>query len=163
MKYIDADINGWIPVEEELPPDGEWILCTDGKDISVERYKMDLQDHFFPNGRWFEWEDVVAWQSLPKPYKRTKVHEIKLRESFADAIFMGEKTFEVRWNDRNYKKGDYVIFNIITDLTPPILIDHPLNTHVFEITYVLEGWGIEKGYCAFGIKDLGGYDEINHK
>ena len=59
----------WIPVSERLPRDGTWNIFTDGKNISVERYKADAIDHFFPNGRWFQLEDVIAWMPLPEPYK----------------------------------------------------------------------------------------------
>ena len=69
----------WIPIKwkdeetkcklREYPFDGKWVIVTDGKNISVERIKIDALDHFFPAGRWFELEDVVAWMPLPKPYK----------------------------------------------------------------------------------------------
>ena len=62
----------WIPVSERLPKDGTWNIFTDGKNISVERYKADAIDHFFPNGRWFELEDAIAWMPLPEPYKPNK-------------------------------------------------------------------------------------------
>jgi hypothetical protein len=62
----------WIPVSERLPRDGSWNIFTDGKNISVERYKEDAIDHFFPNGRWFQLEDVIAWMPLPEPYKPNK-------------------------------------------------------------------------------------------
>ena len=59
----------WIPVSERLPSDGTWNIFTDGKNISVERYKADAIDHFFPAGRWFQLEDVLAWMPLPEAYK----------------------------------------------------------------------------------------------
>lgn len=59
----------WIPCSERLPEDGKWCLFTDGKNMSVERYKLDAIDHFFPNGRWFEFDDAVAWRPLPEPYE----------------------------------------------------------------------------------------------
>jgi hypothetical protein len=62
----------WIPVSERLPSDGTWNIFTDGKNISVERYKADAIDHFFPNGRWFQFEDAIAWMSLPEAYKPNK-------------------------------------------------------------------------------------------
>lgn len=58
----------WIPVTERLPEDGKWCLFTDGVNSSVERYKADAMDHFFPEGRWFGLEDTVAWMPLPAPY-----------------------------------------------------------------------------------------------
>ena len=58
----------WILVKDRLPEDGTWNVFTDGKAISVERYKMDAMDHFYPSGRWFELEDAVAWMPLPPHY-----------------------------------------------------------------------------------------------
>ena len=62
----------WILTTERLPRDGSWNIFTDGKNISVERYKADAIDHFFPNGRWFQLEDVIAWMPLPEAYKSNK-------------------------------------------------------------------------------------------
>lgn len=69
-------VQGWIPLLHDglgtnfpYDRDGEWVIVTDGNNISVERIKKDAYDHFFPNGRWFELDEVIAWQPLPKPYK----------------------------------------------------------------------------------------------
>lgn len=71
-------VEGWIPLSHDdnglgtdfpYERDGEWVIVTDGKSISVERIKKDAYDHFFPNGRWFELEDVIAWMPMPEPYK----------------------------------------------------------------------------------------------
>lgn len=82
-------------------------------------------------------------------------HYIKIRQSFADAIYSGEKTFEVRKNDRGYQKGDTVRFTVLKDNDNIKAIDHPLNKVPYEITYVLSSWGIEEGYVVFGIKIKG--------
>ena len=60
----------WIPVTERLPEDGTWNIFSDGETISVERYKMDAIDHFFPQGRWFSFDEAIAWMPLPEPYKQ---------------------------------------------------------------------------------------------
>lgn len=65
LSYDDYGLVTDFPHER----DGEWVIVTDGKNISVERIKKDAYDHFFPNGRWFELEDAIAWMPLPKPYK----------------------------------------------------------------------------------------------
>lgn len=52
--------------------DGSWVIVTNGKTISVERIKKDAYDHFWPEGRWFELEDVIAWMPLPEHYKEIK-------------------------------------------------------------------------------------------
>lgn len=62
----------WIPCSERLPRDGSWNIFTDGINRSVERYKRDAIDHFYPSGRWFELEDAIAWMPLPEPYEEEK-------------------------------------------------------------------------------------------
>ena len=79
QKAISSDaVQGWISLSHDddglgtdfpYERDGEWVIVTDGKTISVERIKKDAYDHFFPNGRWFELEDAIAWMPLPKPYE----------------------------------------------------------------------------------------------
>lgn len=62
----------WISVSERLPEDGTWNLFTDGKNVSVERYKSDAIDHFFPEGRWFSFENVIAWMPFPESYMESE-------------------------------------------------------------------------------------------
>lgn len=39
-----------------------------------------------------------------------QTHNIKLNHNYADAVMNGDKTFEIRYNDRGYQRGDRVIF-----------------------------------------------------
>lgn len=84
-----------------------------------------------------------------RPYK---THRIKLMYGFADDILTGRKTFEVRKNDRGYQTGDHVIFKVITK-GGEACKEHPLNSREYEITYVIDSWGIKIGYVVFGIKE----------
>ena len=59
----------WHRVEDELPNDGEWAIFTNGKVVSVERFKEDAYNHFFPASQWFDFEDAIAWMPLPEPPK----------------------------------------------------------------------------------------------
>lgn len=68
------EVPRWIPCSERLPEDGKWCLFTDGENMCVERYKHDAIDHFFPNGRWFEFDDAVAWMPLPECYRGEEGH-----------------------------------------------------------------------------------------
>lgn len=78
-------------------------------------------------------------------------HRIKIKESFADAIVDGDKTFEIRYNDRGYQKGDILVFQCVNNNeTFPQSIRHPINCMVFEIDYVLSGYGLKEGFCVFG-------------
>lgn len=59
----------WHRVEDELPNDGEWAIFTNGKVVSVERFKEDAYNHFYPASQWFDFEDAIAWMPLPEPPK----------------------------------------------------------------------------------------------
>ena len=78
-------------------------------------------------------------------------HHIKIQQEFADAIMSGEKTFEIRINDRGYQKGDLIRFQVVDGCF--LTTFHLLNDKVYEITYVLSGWGLREGYVVFAIKE----------
>lgn len=80
-----------------------------------------------------------------------KLHNLKLRFEFADAVLYGDKCFEVRENDRGYQKGDLIQFKVVDSMGTHIL--HSLEDKEYEITYVLNGWGIKEDYVVFGIKE----------
>ena len=80
-----------------------------------------------------------------------KTHEIKLYQEYCDAVLNGEKTFEIRINDRAYQKGDHVRFIPVSRTT---VILHEIKNHEYEITYVLSGFGIKKDYVVFAIKEV---------
>lgn len=65
----------WHRVEDELPKDGEWAIFTNGKVVSVERFKVDAYNHFFPASKWFDFEDAIAWMPLPEPPKEDAWNE----------------------------------------------------------------------------------------
>ena len=82
-----------------------------------------------------------------------KTHTIKILEDFADAVLSGDKTFEIRENDRGYQKGDCVRFIVVDKYG--VEVKHPLcewRKYTYEITYVLNGWGLKDGYVVFGIR-----------
>ena len=81
------------------------------------------------------------------------IHELKILEPYADAVYGGDKTFELRFNDRGYQKGDLIRFTAIDDLKAKVF-DHPINDLLYEITYVLGGWGLQDGWVALGIKEV---------
>ena len=80
------------------------------------------------------------------------LHKIKLREEFCDAVLNGEKTFEIRFNDRGYQNGDHVKFISVTETG--LRAYHAIDSREYEITYILSGWGIKEGYVVFGIKEV---------
>lgn len=80
-------------------------------------------------------------------------HKIKICEAFADAVLRGDKTFEIRNNDRGYQTGDVLQFTVVSALGFA-RFDHSLNDALYRVTYVLSGWGLRDGYVALGIKEV---------
>lgn len=85
-------------------------------------------------------------------------HELKTWKEYFEPILSGDKTFEVRKNDRDFKVGDLLVL-IETGLGGAGMTDHDL-THVptgrsleAVVTYILPGgkFGIDKEYCVMGI------------
>lgn len=77
------------------------------------------------------------------------IHELGIKVTFFKAIETGEKTFEIRENDRGFQRGDFIRFKVKPDdpMEPSYKVDA-----LYEITYVLSGWGLENGFVALGIR-----------
>lgn len=83
-------------------------------------------------------------------------HQLKINKEFADAVSAGDKTFEIRSDDRNFRVGHRIIFQAVDMLLP---IDHPINNKRYEITYILgEPWTIPK-HVALAIKEVRKHDD----
>lgn len=68
-KHMD---DNWIPVEERLPEEDGFYLCTmDGKIVGEEEPFTGLSE--FENGLWIDddidYRCIIAWQPLPEPYR----------------------------------------------------------------------------------------------
>lgn len=80
-------------------------------------------------------------------------HIIEIKKEYAQAVYLGEKPFEVRYNDRGYQKGDLIKFKVMDGYFRDL--NHPLNDMTFEITYVLGSFiGLAPNYVAFAIRDV---------
>lgn len=83
-----------------------------------------------------------------------KTHEIKLNIEFCDAVLNGEKKFEVRYNDRGYNTGDLIKFIPYDDNHIFSPCTHEISKRLYQITYILNGWGLKNGYVAFAIEEV---------
>lgn len=91
-----------------------------------------------------EMEQEEKMQNLPSDAQETgqKVHQIRLAKSYFDDVANGIKTFELRKNDRGYKKGDILEMMEFADGKNTGRMVRVL------VTYILEDYtGIEDGYC----------------
>ena len=76
-------------------------------------------------------------------------HYLKCETEFFQAVERGEKKFEIRKNDRNFKKYDMVYLKETVNG-----VETGRETSSFEIQYVLTSkdagkYGLCEGYCIF--------------
>lgn len=76
-----------------------------------------------------------------------KLHELKILPKYYEKVINGEKRFEIRKDDRNFKVGDLIRLNEFDN-------EYTGRDCIFEIIYKLDGgnYGLEKGYCVLSIK-----------
>ena len=92
----------------------------------------------------------------------TKIHGLKLHMCYADAVYMGDKTFEIRDNtDRGFQRGDRIMFQVVNN--EGVQLYHPLNKEMYEITYVLPYYGLKDNYVALAIKAITGKEDDDAK
>ncbi len=106
------------------------------------------------------------------------VHNLKIKYEYAEAVASGIKTFELRKDDRDFKEGDYIAFNVVdipdsttyaTNHGAVFETDYnkykeqqeaalkKLDNTIYKIVYKLDGtpeYGLAKGYCILGIKPV---------
>lgn len=90
------------------------------------------------------------------PAGRT-VHELKLGWNFCDPVLSGRKTFELRKNDRGFQTGDLIRFVPVrfeATETADRYPYHPISDRLYEITYILNGWGLNPDCVALAIKEV---------
>lgn len=80
-------------------------------------------------------------------------HTIKLNIEFCDPVESGDKPFEIRLNDRGYQKGDRIKF-IPVKGAMAVYTPHQIELSTYEITYVINGYGLKENYVVFGIKKV---------
>lgn len=83
-------------------------------------------------------------------------HTLKICKKYADAVMSGAKTFEIRKNDRGYKVGDKIVFEVVANAGEGYDVRaaarHPLNGRFYRIGYILDGFeGLAQKYVALAI------------
>lgn len=74
------------------------------------------------------------------------MHSLKIEIEYFDQILNGNKMFEIRLNDRDFKVGDYVYLTEID-----VLGEYTPRAGEFQITYVTD-FEQKEGYVVFGIR-----------
>jgi len=81
-------------------------------------------------------------------------HELKILPQYFQAVWDGNKNFELRKNDRDYKVGDYLVLREYSGA------GYTGSFLKVVITYILKDcpeYGLNKDYCILGIRRTSGY------
>lgn len=79
-------------------------------------------------------------------------HTLKTWPEFYKAIVSGEKTFELRRNDRSFKVGDILVLQEYDNVKS----EYTGNEIKKQVTYILKGnieFGLFADFCVMGIND----------
>lgn len=72
------------------------------------------------------------------------LHRLKIKQEFAILYFLGLKNWELRFNDRDFKDGDYVEFEVVE--TGAVYVRQIVN--IFSD----EKYGLQKGFVILSIE-----------
>jgi len=80
------------------------------------------------------------------------IHHLKTWPEYFERIYNGDKAFEVRKTDRDFREGDFLV---LKEYDPT---NESYSGRQFSaiITFILRGgvFGIQEGYCVMSIKSL---------
>lgn len=79
-------------------------------------------------------------------------HRLKTVQPFFDDVKSGKKSFEIRFNDRNYQIGDTLVLEEYDDTA--FTAGYTGQVLRKTITYVLKDcphYGLRDGYCILGL------------
>jgi DNA-directed RNA polymerase subunit RPC12/RpoP len=95
-------------------------------------------------------DKIFRWTIAPIVYTSWKptVHDLKIEPKYWLAVYKGEKTFEIRLNDRPFKVGDIVHLHSFFEggYTHDPVIER-------QITYITD-YAQKQGYVVFGMKPV---------
>lgn len=83
------------------------------------------------------------------PPNKSKLHGLKVMPEYYQSLKHGNKTFEIRKNDRTYKVGDILMLQEYDAESEKYVNSESL---FFDVTYILENNKyLQDGYCCMGI------------
>ena len=81
----------------------------------------------------------------------SRIHELKIEKKYLDDLISGAKRFEIRFNDRGYKVGDFLVFR------------DGLGEYVFRVSYIHSGLGLQENYVCMTVNYMPYSSELYSK
>lgn len=73
------------------------------------------------------------------------IHFLKIKAEYMEQKLLGNKKFEIRYNDRNFEVGDLVNYTVIDNDE----MNEQVKNYIYKITYVTD-YEQKDGYVVFG-------------
>lgn len=83
-------------------------------------------------------------------YRLDALHDLKTSPEYFEAVWRGEKRFEIRKDDRNFQVGDTLYLREYD----PWAEQYTGRTRRMRVTYLYRGEWVAPGYCVMSIKKL---------
>lgn len=90
--------------------------------------------------------------------KLHQIHELKINSEFFQMIVGDEKNFEIRFNDRNFQRGDYLRLREISYYSGNTMFDYTGNEVICRIWDVKTFEGLKEGYVILFIDHIYKYN-----
>lgn len=78
-----------------------------------------------------------------------KLHYLKIKAEYANAKLKGDKLFEIRLNDREFRVGDVIKYTCIDSQ----IVDEQISKKLYYITYITD-FEQKDGYVVFGERQV---------
>jgi hypothetical protein len=79
-----------------------------------------------------------------------KIHDLKTTSEMFHEVEIGNKTCEIRLNDRDFQKGDLLLLRELISGGG----GYTGKTKEVRITHVLSGWGLKENYVALSFEPV---------
>lgn len=82
-------------------------------------------------------------------------HDVKCSPTYFRQVQGGNKTFELRLNDRDYREGDTIILREFDRGANGCKGDYTGDSVIRKIGYVLQGYpGLQQNYCIMSLIEV---------
>lgn len=83
--------------------------------------------------------------------KKVKCHNVKIECIYFERVINGTKLFEIRFDDRDYKEGDFIVLHEINGR------EEITGKTVIKRIGFITGYEQQEGYVVFSLLDLTTY------
>jgi ASC-1-like (ASCH) protein len=81
-------------------------------------------------------------------------HSLKIHQYYLIRLLAGTKTFEIRFNDRDFQSGDTIKFLPLKTIHCDVYEHYESPFPDFKITYTHTGIGLNSGYMILGVEPV---------